>query len=140
MSIPETDGSDMKALRKRKMSGKKQKSGDRCCGVCWGPGYAVMQERHLRFKRPVDLSDDWVKHYRTHKPREYGFYMRGELEQNEPQVTNWCSKFTNQFALLRFSAAWRLTPEVRYTHHSSSRCPVTWSIFAASSGPMARQV
>ena len=77
-------------------------------------GYAVMQERMLRLKRPDDLLEDWVKHYRTNKPREYSFYMRGELERIEQQVANWCSKFTKQFALSRFSAAWRLAPEVRY--------------------------
>jgi hypothetical protein len=77
-------------------------------------GYAVMHKRQLRLKRPDDLLDDWVKDYRTNKPREYAFYMRGELEQIEQQVANWCSKFTKQFALSRFSAAWRLAPEVRY--------------------------
>ena len=77
-------------------------------------GYAVMQEGQLRLKRPDELLDDWAKHYRNHKPRECGFYMRGELEQVEEQVASWCSKSTNQFALSCFSAAWRLAPEVRY--------------------------
>ena len=77
-------------------------------------GYALMLEGQLRLKRPDDLLDDWVKHYRTHKPREYGFYMRGELEQVEQQVANWCSKSNSEYALSRFSAAWRLAPEVRY--------------------------
>lgn len=77
-------------------------------------GYAVMQEGQLRLKRPDDLLDDWVNHYRIHKPREYSFYMRGELQQVEQQVANWCLKSTSQFALSRFSAAWRLAPEVRY--------------------------
>ena len=77
-------------------------------------GYAVMQEGQIRLKRPDDLLGDWVNHYRNHKPREYSFYMRGELEQVEQQVASWCSKSTDQFALSRFSAAWRLAPEVRY--------------------------
>ena len=77
-------------------------------------GYALMLEGQLRVKRPDDLLDDWVNHYRTHKPREYGFYMRGELEQVEQQVANWCSKSNSEYALSRFSAAWRLAPEVRY--------------------------
>lgn len=77
-------------------------------------GYALMQEGRLRLKRPDDLLDDWVKHYRTHKPREYKFYMRGELEQVEQQVANWCSKSNFEYALSRFSAAWRMAPEVRY--------------------------
>lgn len=77
-------------------------------------GYAVLQERQLRLKRPDDLLDDWVKHYRTNKPQELSFYMRGELEKVEQQVAIWCSKFTKQFALSRFSAAWQLASEVRY--------------------------
>ena len=77
-------------------------------------GYAVMQEGQIRLKRPDDLLGDWVNHYRNHKPREYNFYMRGELEQIEQQIALWGSKSTSQFALSRFSAAWRLAPEVRY--------------------------
>jgi hypothetical protein len=77
-------------------------------------GYAVMQEGHIRLKRPDDLLGDWVNHYRNHKPQEYSFYMRGELEHIEQQIALWCSKSTSQFALSRFSAAWRLAPEVRY--------------------------
>ena len=40
--------------------------------------------------------------------------MRGELEQVEQQVATWCSKSNSEYALSRFSAAWRLAPEVRY--------------------------
>ena len=43
-------------------------------------GYALMLEGLPRLKRPDDLLDDWVTHYRTQKPKEYGFYMRGEPE------------------------------------------------------------
>lgn len=77
-------------------------------------GYATIRQGQLRLKRPDDLLDDWVSHYRTHKPREYGFYLRGELEQVEQQVANWCSQSNSEYALSRFSAAWRLAPEVRY--------------------------
>jgi len=77
-------------------------------------GYALMLKGQIRLKRPDDLLDDWEKHYRTHKPKEYGFYMRGELEQVEQQVANWCSESKREYALSRFSAAWRLAPEVRY--------------------------
>ncbi len=59
-------------------------------------GYAVMQQGHIRLKRPDDLLGDWVNHYRNHKPREYSFYMRGELEAIEQQITLWCSKSTSQ--------------------------------------------
>lgn len=78
-------------------------------------GYAVMRKGQIRLTRPDDLLGDWVNHYRNHKPREYSFYMRGELEQIEQQIALWCSKFTDQFALSRFSAAWRLAPDVRYS-------------------------
>jgi len=77
-------------------------------------GYAAMLAGQLRLKRPSDLLGDWASHYRTHKPREHSFYMRGEIEQVEQQVANWCSKTAGPFALSRFSAAWRLAPEVRY--------------------------
>ncbi len=77
-------------------------------------GYALMREGQLCLKHPDYLLDDWVKLYRTHKPREFSFYMRGDLEQVELQVANWCSKYNSQHALSRFSAAWRLAPEVRY--------------------------
>ena len=77
-------------------------------------GYAVMQAGQIRLKRSEDLLSDWVNHYRNHKPREYSFYMRGELEQIEQQIAQWCSKSASQYALSRFSAAWRLAPEVRY--------------------------
>lgn len=84
------------------------------CSLVEG-GYAVMQKGHIRLKRPDDLLGDWVNHYRNHKPREYSFYMRGELERIEQQIALWCSKSTSQFALSCFSAAWRLAPEVRYS-------------------------
>jgi hypothetical protein len=77
-------------------------------------GYAMMQEGQIRLKRPDDLLGDWANHYRSHKPREYSFYIRGELEQVEQHIARWCSKSASQFALSRFSAAWRLAPEVRY--------------------------
>jgi hypothetical protein len=73
-----------------------------------------MQDGRLYLKRPVDLLDDWAKHYRSHKPQEYRFYMRGDIEHVERQVASWCSKSGIDYALSRFSAAWRLAPEVRY--------------------------
>jgi hypothetical protein len=76
--------------------------------------YAEMVDGKLRLKRPDDLLDDWVKHYRSHKPLEYNFYMRGELEQVEQHVANWSSNTNTLCAPSRFSAAWRLAPEVRY--------------------------
>ncbi len=77
-------------------------------------GYALMRDGKLRLKRPDDLLEDWVEHYRTHKPKEWGFYMRGEPEQVEQQIAKWCSESGSEHALSRFSAAWRLAPEVRY--------------------------
>ena len=77
-------------------------------------GYAVMQERQIRLKRLDDLLNGWGNYFRNHKPREYRLYMRGEMEQIEPQFAQWCSKSNYQFALSRFSAAWRSAPEVSY--------------------------
>lgn len=77
-------------------------------------GYALMRDGQLHLQRPDDLLEDWVQHYRTHKPKEWGFYMRGEPEQVEQQVAAWCSETSSAHALSRFSAAWRLAPEVRY--------------------------
>lgn len=77
-------------------------------------GYATIQDGRLYLKRPDELLDDWVKHYRSHRPQEYSFYLRGDIEHVERQVASWCSKFEFDYALSRFSAAWRLAPEVRY--------------------------
>ncbi len=77
-------------------------------------GYAVMDEGKLRLTRPDDLLDDWVQHYRNHKPLEQNFYMRGDLEQVEQTVANWSSKTNTLCALSRYSAAWQLAPDVRY--------------------------
>ena len=78
-------------------------------------GYAFMHGGLLRLKRPEALLRDWVEHYRTEKPKEYAFYMRGDLEQIEEKVAGWCSESNFEYALSRFSAAWRLAPEVRYS-------------------------
>lgn len=102
-------------------------------------GYAVMQKGQIRLKRPDDLLGDWVNHYRNHKPREYSFYMRGELEQVEQQVASWCSESNLECALSRFSAGWRLAPEVRY-NVASLMVPATATLaeslidFTAQSG------
>jgi len=78
-------------------------------------GYALMHEGHLHLKSPKALLRDWVDHYRTDKPNEFAFYMRGDEEQIENQVAAWCSESNLEYALSRFSAAWRLAPEVRYS-------------------------
>jgi len=77
-------------------------------------GYAVMVDGKLRLTRPDDLLDDWVQHYRNHKPLEQNFYMRGDLEQVEQTVANWSLKTNTLCALSRYSAAWQLAPDVRY--------------------------
>lgn len=78
-------------------------------------GYALMHEGQLRLKSPKALLRDWVDHYRKDKPNEFAFYMRGDVEQIENQVAAWCSESNLEYALSRFSAAWRLAPEVRYS-------------------------
>ncbi|MDP1561178.1 MAG: type IV toxin-antitoxin system AbiEi family antitoxin [Pirellulaceae bacterium] len=91
------------------------------CSLIEG-GYTVMQAGKIRLKRPDDLLDDWVNHYRNHKPKEYNFYLRGELPHVEQQIAEWCSRSLDRYALSRFSAAWRLAPEVRY-HVASFMVP-----------------
>lgn len=78
-------------------------------------GYALMHEGELRLKSPEALLRDWVDHYRRDKPNIYSFYMRGDLQQVETQVASWCSESNIAHALSRFSAAWRLAPQVRYS-------------------------
>ena len=55
-----------------------------------------------------------MQHYRSHKPLEQNFYMRGELEQVEQNVASWSLKTNTLCVLSRYSAAWRLAPDVRY--------------------------
>lgn len=76
--------------------------------------YAIMRDGRLLLNRPAELLEDWAKHYSSHKPQELSFYMRGDPEEVEQQVAKWCADSGNDYALSRFSAAWRLAPEVRY--------------------------
>lgn len=78
-------------------------------------GYALMHEGHLHLKRPKSLLQDWVTHCRSDMPNEYAFYVRGEVEEVEAKVASWCVEQNIEHALSKFSAAWRLTPEVRYS-------------------------
>lgn len=78
-------------------------------------GYAVMHDRRLCLTRPKSLLRDWVEHYRSEERTEYEFYVRDDLEAVETTIANWCARSEFEYALSRFSAAWRLTPEVRYS-------------------------
>ncbi|TWT80476.1 hypothetical protein CA13_18950 [Planctomycetes bacterium CA13] len=78
-------------------------------------GYAVMHDRQLFLKRSEALLQDWVQHYRTDKPKENGFYVRGDVEAVESKLAAWFAHAKIEHALSHFSAAWRLAPEVRYS-------------------------
>ena len=73
----------------------------------------MMLEGRLHLKRPNALLEDWLKEYRSHKPKEYSFYMRGDIEHIKREVAICCSKSKSEYAFSRFSAAWRLAPVVR---------------------------
>ena len=76
--------------------------------------YAEVLMDLLRLKNPAELLEDWTHNY-PGPASERQFYARGEVAEIEKKVTAWCLKTGNEHALARFSAAWRLAPEVRYT-------------------------
>lgn len=78
-------------------------------------GYAMISDHHLYLKRPKELLDDWVQHYRRSTPHQAGFYLRGDLEQVENEVAGWFTEQNLEHALSHLSAAWRLAPVIRYT-------------------------
>ncbi|MDP7131758.1 MAG: type IV toxin-antitoxin system AbiEi family antitoxin [Planctomycetota bacterium] len=76
--------------------------------------YAVVHDRLLFLKHPVDLLEAWNRNYPGPSGQRQ-FYMRGEAEAIESRIAAWCEKSDIEYALARFSAAWRHAPEVRYS-------------------------
>lgn len=76
--------------------------------------YAVVRNRLLYLKQPLDLLAAWTRNY-PGPSEKCPLYMRGEPSEIEERIANWCRKTANNYALARFSAAWRLAPEVRYS-------------------------
>ena len=76
--------------------------------------YAAILDRLLYLKQPLDLLRAWTRNY----PGPSGqreFYMRGDTQEVESRISAWCEQSNIEYALARFSAAWRLAPEVRYS-------------------------
>jgi hypothetical protein len=76
-------------------------------------GYAVERQRLLYLRDPVGLLEEWVGKY-PGPAEQVPFYFRGNVEQAEHAVENWCVEHGLRHALAGLSAAWRLAPEVRY--------------------------
>jgi hypothetical protein len=76
--------------------------------------YAVVRERLLYLKQPNDLLAAWTRDY-PGPSSQYPFYMRGDTTEVESKMSVWCEKTNIEYALARFSAAWRHAPEVRYS-------------------------
>lgn len=76
--------------------------------------YAAAIDRSLVLTRPAELLDAWAAQYREPTSQQ-GFYLRGGTQDIEEQVASWCQRRGVRHALARFSAAWRLVPEVRYS-------------------------
>jgi len=76
--------------------------------------YAVVRNRLIYLKRPLDLLIDWSRKY-PGPSEQRQFYVRGETEAIESKVVKWCEEAHHKYALARFSAAWRHAPEVRYS-------------------------
>ncbi len=76
--------------------------------------YAVVRDRLLYLSKPAELLAAWAKN-QPEQLLKRQFYVRGDLEKIEGMIANWCKKSNIQYALARFSAAWRHAPEVRYS-------------------------
>ncbi len=79
-----------------------------------GESYAVVRGRLLYLSQPVELLAAWAKN-QPEQLLKRQFYVRGDLEKIEGMIAKWCKKSNIQYAIARFSAAWRYAPEVRYS-------------------------
>jgi hypothetical protein len=76
--------------------------------------YAVVHDRLLYLKQPLELLSAWAREY-SGPADERHFYVRGDTREVEGRICAWCQQSNIEHALARFSAAWRLAPEVRYS-------------------------
>lgn len=88
--------------------------------------YAVVRDRLLFLKQPVELLEAWVRNY-AGPPGRHQYYVRGETEAIERSIAAWCEKSEIEYALAQFSAAWRHAPEVRYSVASFYLSPEAFS-------------
>lgn len=75
--------------------------------------YAIDRDNQLYLNRPSELLQAWSKAY-SGPAGERSYYVRGETLDIE-KITDWLIRHDVSCALARFSAAWRLAPEVRYS-------------------------
>lgn len=76
--------------------------------------YALVSDRLLYLKRPLDLLTAWSNVFPA-PVSQHPFYVRGDTQEVETRISEWCERSNIEYALARFSAAWRLAPEVRYS-------------------------
>jgi hypothetical protein len=76
--------------------------------------YAVIRDRLLYLKQPLELLAAWTRNY-PGPSSQHQFYMRGDTQEVENIITNWCEQSRIDYALAQLSAAWRLAPELRYS-------------------------
>lgn len=76
--------------------------------------YAVEHERLLYLRDPIGLLENWAKSY-SGPAEQMPMFFRGNTEDAEQAVAQWCQDNAIAFALGGLSAAWRLAPQVRYS-------------------------
>jgi hypothetical protein len=76
--------------------------------------YAMVKDRLVYLHKPLDLLNAWVRNY-SGPTGQRQFYLRGETPEAETRISHWFERAKITYALARFSAAWRLAPEVRYS-------------------------
>jgi len=76
--------------------------------------YTELRDHLLYLKQPAELLRAWERVY-PGAGEERRFYVRGEVSEIEANVAQWCEDSHIDYALARFSAAWQLQPEVRYS-------------------------
>ncbi len=76
--------------------------------------YATVENRLLKLTQTLELLQAWLTRYEGGIETKK-FYVRGDVEDIENKISHWCHANNHRYALARFSAAWRRTPEVRYS-------------------------
>jgi len=76
--------------------------------------YAAVRDRLLYLKDPRELLKAWAEQY-SGAASQRQYYMRGDTHEIEAGISSWCEQSNIEYALARFSAAWRHAPEVRYS-------------------------
>ena len=76
--------------------------------------YAVEREGLLYLRDPMGLLENWARSY-PGPAEQLPMYFLGETNAAEEAVAHWCRDHNLRYALGGHSAAWRLSPEVRYS-------------------------